>query len=209
MEFGLILVNTDSGEYRYFTPYSNESLFERPIYVSRRQDLHRLRLRLERLNITDFILRQRTNTKWKPVLVTNFRFIVYSLDYPLGTVNLKLPDHVKNSKSIIALDKTSEGKFYKDHLCAFRCLGVHQGHQRDRLETHVKILFNKWAQYMQHKCPENNISLDPKTFKGVELSQLLYFEKCFQINVNVFRLQEISLPCQSISHAAISKTQCI
>ena len=190
LEFGLILVNTDSGEYRYFTPYSNESLFERPIYVSRRQDLHRLRLRLQRLNITDFILRQRTNTKWKPVLVTNVRVIVYSLNYPLGTVNLKLPDHVKNSKSIIALDKTSEGKFYKDHLCAFRCLGVHQGHQRDRLETHVKILFNKWVQYMQHKCPENNISLDPKTFKGVELSQLVYFENCFQINVNVFRLQE-------------------
>ena len=190
LEFGLILVNTDSGEYRYFTPYSNESLFECPIYVSRRQDLHRLRLRLERLNITDFILRQRTNTKWKPVLVTNVRFIVYSLNYPLGTVNLKLPDHVKNSKFIIALDKTLEGKFYKDHLCAFRCLGVHQGHQRDRLETHVKILFNKWVQYMQHKCPENNISLDPKTFKGVELSQLVYFENCFQINVNVFRLQE-------------------
>ena len=97
---------------------------------------------------------------------------------------------MKNSKSIIALDKTSEGRFYKDQLCAFRCLGVHQGHQRDRLETHVKILFNKWVQYMQHKCPENNISLDPKTFKGVELSQLVYFEKCFQINVNVFRLQE-------------------
>ena len=97
---------------------------------------------------------------------------------------------MKNSKSIIALDKTSEGKFYKDQLCAFRCLGVHQGHQRDRLETHVKILFNKWVQYMQHKCPNVGISLDPKTFKGVELSQLVYFEKCFEINVNIFRLQD-------------------
>ena len=112
IEFGLILLNTETEEYIYFTPYSNESLFERPIYISRRQDLHRLRLRLQRLNITDFILRQRTNTKWKPVLVTNFRFIVYSLDYPLGGVYVNLPDHVKNSKSIIALDKTSEGKFY-------------------------------------------------------------------------------------------------
>ena len=33
LEFGLILVNTDSGEYRYFTPNSNEALFYRPIYV--------------------------------------------------------------------------------------------------------------------------------------------------------------------------------
>ena len=38
LEFGLIVVNTDSGEYRYFTPYSNAELFQRPIYVSRRQD---------------------------------------------------------------------------------------------------------------------------------------------------------------------------
>ena len=54
LEFGLILVNTDSGEYRYFMPYSNESLFQHPIYISRRQDLYRLRLRLSRLNIADF-----------------------------------------------------------------------------------------------------------------------------------------------------------
>ena len=89
MEFGLILVNTQTEEYRYFTPYSNESLFERPLYISRRQDLHRLRLRLQRLNITDFILRQRPDTKWKPVLITNFRFIVNSLDYSLGGVHVK------------------------------------------------------------------------------------------------------------------------
>ena len=190
LEFGLILVNTDSGEYRYFTPYSNESLFDRPIYVSRRQDLHRLRLRLQGLNITDFILRQRPNTKWKPVIVTNVRFTLYSLDYPLGTASIQLPDHVKNSRSIIALDKTTGGKLYKDHLCAFRCLATYQGHQYERLEMHTKSLFAKWVEYMQHKCPENNISLDPKTFKGVELSQLVYFEKCFEININIFRLQD-------------------
>ena len=190
LEFGLILVNTDSGEYRYFTPYSNESLFDHPIYVSRRQDLHRLRLRLQGLNITDLILRQRPNTKWKPVIVTNVRFTLYSLDYPLGIASIQLPDHVKNSRSIIALDKTTGGKLYKDHVCAFRCLATYQGHHYERLEMHTKSLFAKWVEYMQHKCPENNISLDPKTFKGVELSQLVYFEKCFEININIFRLQD-------------------
>ena len=177
LEFGLILVNTDSGEYRYFTPYSNEALFNRPIYVSRRQDLRRLRLRLQGLNITDFILRQRPDTKWKPVLVTNVRFTLYHLNYALGTVTIQLPDYVKNSKSIISLDKNSKGKFYKDHLCAFRCLATYQGHHKHRLEMHTETLFAKWVQYMQHKCPENKISLDQKTFKGVELSQFVYFEK--------------------------------
>ena len=188
LEFRLILMNTETGAYRYFVPYSNEALFDRPIYVSKRQDLHRLRL--QRLNITDFILRQRPSTKWKPVLVTYVIFIVFHLNYPLGGVNIKLPDYVKSSKSIIALDRSREGKFYRDHLCAFRCLATHQGHQQHGLESHTKILFSKWGQYMLNKCPDTNIDSDPKIFKGVELSQLVYFEKCFQINVNVFRLQE-------------------
>ena len=188
LEFGLILMNTKAGAYHYFVPYSNEALFDRPIYVSKRQDLHRLRL--QRLNITDFILRQRPSTKWKQVLVAIVIFIVFHLNYPLGGVNIKLPDYVKSNKSIIALDRSREGKFYRDHLCAFRCLATHQGHQHHGLESHTKILFSKWVQYMLDKCPDTNIDSDPKTFKGVELSQLVYFEKCFQINVNVFRLQE-------------------
>ena len=55
---------------------------------------------------------------------------------------------------------------------------------------HAKILLDQWVQYMQYKCPNSNISSDPKKFKGVELSRLSYFEKCFQTNVNVFRLQD-------------------
>ena len=112
------------------------------------------------------------------------------LNYPLGTVTIQLPDYVKNSKSIISLDKNSKGKFYKDHLSAFRCVATYQGHQYDRLEMHTESLFAKWVEYMQNKCPNAGISLDMKTFKGVELSQLVYFEKYFEINVNIFRLQD-------------------
>ena len=142
------------------------------------------------LNITDFILRQRPDTKWKSVLVTNVRFTLYHLNYPLGTVTIQLSDFVKNSRTISSLNKNSNGNFYKDHLCAFRCLATHQGHQYNRLEMHTESLFANWVEYMQNKCSNASISLYPKTFKGVELSQLVYFEKCFEINVNIFRLQE-------------------
>ena len=47
LEFGLILRHTETGEYRYFRPYSNESLFQRSVYVSRSRDLNRLKLRLQ------------------------------------------------------------------------------------------------------------------------------------------------------------------
>lgn len=70
LEFGLILKKTETGEYRYFKPYHNQEVFERPIYVSRRIHLKRLQHRMQQLNITDYILRQRPDTKWKPFLIT-------------------------------------------------------------------------------------------------------------------------------------------
>ena len=141
-EFGLILRYTETREYRYFKPFPNDSLFQRPMYVSRRRDLNRLKLRLQRFNVTDFILRQRPNTQWKHHLITNVRFCLYHLKYTLGRGGVKLPDYITNSRSIMSLDKDSRKRLYKDHLCAFRCLVVHRGHFHDRLEPHTKTLFS-------------------------------------------------------------------
>ena len=63
LQFGIILVNRETDEYRYFRPFTNESLFTRPIYISRRQDLIKLKERLDRLNVMDYILKQRPDTK--------------------------------------------------------------------------------------------------------------------------------------------------
>jgi hypothetical protein len=134
----------ETGEFRYFRAYGNESLFERPVYVWRRRDLNRLRLRLQRFDITNYILRQRPDTKWKPYLVTNVRFVLYHLNYPLGSAE-QLPDYIISCKSIVDLVKSRIGKqLYKYHLCAFLCLAVHRGHLTDTLETHVKDLHDKW-----------------------------------------------------------------
>ena len=186
LEFGLILRHAETGEYRYFRPYANESMFERPIYISRRKDLNRLRLRLQRFNVTDFILRQRPDTKWKPYLVTNVRFVLYHLNYPLGR-GVQLPDYIKTSKSIVGLDRNREGMMYQDNLCAFRCLAVHQGHHKDSLETHTKALYDRWVQFAKDKHMDVYDRFD---FPGLPLHQMAYFEICFAINVNVFQLRD-------------------
>ena len=41
LKFELILRHTETGEYRYFRPFANGSLFDRPVYISRRKDLNR------------------------------------------------------------------------------------------------------------------------------------------------------------------------
>ena len=188
LEFGLILRQTETGEYRYFRPYSNESLFQRPVYVSRRRDLNRLKLRLQSFNVTDYILRQRPDTKWKPYLVTNVRFVLCNINYPLGHAGFQLPDYIKQSKSIIALNKRPNGVAYKDHLCIFRCLAVHRGHLRDHLETYAKTLFGRWVLFSKELY--RDVIEDAATFQGLPIDQIAYFEKCFEVNVNIFQLRD-------------------
>jgi hypothetical protein len=40
LEFGLILRNAETDEYRYFRPFAKESLFQRHVYISRRKDFN-------------------------------------------------------------------------------------------------------------------------------------------------------------------------
>lgn len=40
------------------------------------------------------------------------------------------------------------------------------------------------------KQTSKDINSNSKTFPGITLDQLVYFEKCFEINVNLFSLQE-------------------
>ncbi|MEW8092224.1 MAG: hypothetical protein AB2784_21670, partial [Candidatus Thiodiazotropha endolucinida] len=62
--FGVILRNRESGRYRYFVPYTNNGVFERPLYISRGDDLRRFRLQLETKDLLTELLRQRPDTKW-------------------------------------------------------------------------------------------------------------------------------------------------
>ena len=194
LEFGLILRHTETGEYRYFKPFSNDTLFQRPIYVSRWRDLNRLKLRLQRFNVTDFILRQRPNTQWKPYLITNVRFCLYHLNYTLGRGGVKLADYIKNARSIVSLEKDSRKRLYKDHLWVFRCLVVHRGYLENHFETHTKILFSRWIDYLSVK--DRDIHPDPKNFRGVQLTDISDFEKWVDVNVNIYQLRndDVALP---------------
>lgn len=188
LEFGLILKNTETGEYRYFKPYHNQEVFERPIYVSRRIHLKRLQHRMQQLNITDYILRQRPDTKWKPFLITNVRIVTYHLNFVLGNGRVTVPEHISQSKSVISMTTNSKGYAYKDNLCAFRCLAYHQNKDWSLLENQTQELFQKWVSF--NKRQSKDINSNSKTFPGITLDQLVYFEKCFEINVNLFSLQE-------------------
>lgn len=106
----------------------------------------------------------------------------------LGKGEIILPKHIQQSVNIDSLSKDRNGQYYKHNLCAFRCLAVHEGHNTSSLESRTRILFEKWVKY--NRSRQTEINSDCKSFPGVTLEQIAYFEKCFEISVNIFSLNE-------------------
>ena len=180
LSFGVILRNRETGEYRYFRPFYNDSVLERPLYVSRRRDLRTLTLRLRRMDLFTQLLRNREDTRWIPVLVTNFRFTIFHTFYPIGDLHGPLPDYVKHNRAVISLETNSNtGMQYEDHYCAFRCLALHRGYDVKSLEGETLDLFNTWARY------KGGI----KDFKGITFEDLPDLESLFEINLEVYTLK--------------------
>ena len=179
--FGTILQHREMGRYRYFVPYNNNGIFERPLYISKRADLQRFRRELDHKDILQELLRQRPDTRWIPALVTNVHFVVYETFYPLGRGDLR--DYLlKKTKSLHPLVKNSHtGKAYQDNLCAFRCLALHRGHDIKSLEGPSLKFFRQWT--------DESV----ESFPGISFEDFPKFEECFDVNLEVYNLMEDGL----------------
>ena len=109
-------------------------------------------------------------------MVTNATFFVNRIeDYPIGCVGVNLPDYVKHNKTVVRLDKDSHGVIYRDNLCLFRCLALHLGREAAAL----------YAEYTDTDTPVHD-------FAGVTLDDLSKIEATFDVNVVVYKLDEIT-----------------
>jgi len=175
LAFGVILRNRETEEYRYFSPYTNSQVLDTPMSISKRTDLSRLNSKLGRMDILTETLRQRPDTKWIPVLLTNVLFNLYSTHYPLGSGSL--PDYIVHHHAIVPLQENRQtGKPYEDDLCAFRCLALHRGYDVKSLERHAEKYYQDWKK-------ENDSA-------QLTLNDIPQFENNFKINVEVYSLNE-------------------
>ena len=184
LSFGVILQNINTNEYRYFRAYSNDALLPSPVLISARKDLDKLMDKFKEMDIHNYLLKARPNTHWKPVLITNVRFYVTNVGFPLGA-SITLPDFIKRNKNIISLEETFQRHVgYDDNLCLFRCIALSlQGVELYKSEKKFKqvalMYFGKFCEHMQ---------LDFS--RGVDLQYFHEVEKCFELNINVFSLLE-------------------
>ena len=191
LSFGTILINIDNGEYRYFKAYDNaEQVLPQPYRTSKTSNIDTLIERISRLDIIEKATQTRPDTKWKAYLLTNIRYSVTLLDFPLGLGAVLLPKYLKDLKSVKGMDKSANhSNYYEDDMCLFRCYAYHRGADLKSLETPVKLYFEEWKKSM-------DLGIKKKDFRGVKFEELPLFEKLFKVNINIFRLNEekIALP---------------
>ena len=194
MNLGFIMRNRKTGEYRYYIPYANSYLFQTPHTITRHGSLRALKNKIKKINPQEYVRNQRPGSEWEPVYITNIHFDISLMDYVLGH-STQLPDHVKNSKSVltfIACPKT--GKVYNDQLCFFRCLAWHESQSQVGFESLTHRKYKEWVDYTP-------VALGKKCL-GVTLHDIPDLENCFQMNITVFQLLENK--CVTVHYKSMS-----
>jgi hypothetical protein len=181
--FGLILKNRETEEYRYFKPYKNEEVFLNPIQIADGGDLHKVRIRVRAMNFNDYVLRNRPNSKWIPVLVTNVRYWINKTNFAMGVGTL--PMYLKRKTSLVGLDCNGRHT-HDDNFCALRCYTYHlhpemyaKAQTNKAFEAKVDLYLKKYKSYS-----------DISYFPGLGIEDVSSFEECFEININIFDLSE-------------------
>ena len=100
--FGMILQNTETGEYRYYIPYFNNKVLHFPFTISNRNSIRFLMFKLARLDIIEQARAVRPSTLWTLDIISNVQYVVFKTQFPLGQID-DLPLFLKKSLSDIIL----------------------------------------------------------------------------------------------------------
>ena len=183
LSYGFVLRNTNTGQYKYYHPSCNccGRYLDEPSLITNSKDFDKFLERIRETDVLQWAINQRPDSAWVCELVTNVTFFVNRIiDHPIGCVGMTdLPMYIKRNKAVIALDTEPQySKRYNDNLCLFRCLALHRGCERRRLEPAVETLY---ATYAQDGVPM-------AAFAGVTMDDLYRVETTFETNVCVYRL---------------------
>ena len=181
--FGLMLQHIETLEHRYFIPYFNRSLFTAPQPVSNLSDFDQLKAKVLNVDLGFYFRQVRPDTKYRLAFVTNIVFRITKTGFPLGKG--LIPNYIKNKRCVETLEHPpgNRNHYYNDYLCAFRCLAIQNG-QKHNIANSVKHYYTQWRTYLKGTIPKKSVE-----YKGVELSDLPEFERCFQVSVYLYDLQ--------------------
>ena len=182
LSFSFILQHRETGEYRYHYASNNNQILNSPRLIRNQKDLENLLDHLASKDFPSHLKDQRPNTKWIIERIVSLRIHLVMTTYPLGNPP-KLPNYIKNNRFIIGLEKDEHNNYrYKDHLCFFRCLAIGKfGITYHNCNHKAKELFNQYCEHFE---------VDPKDFKGVELTDFPQLEKFYEVQLFGMVLKE-------------------
>ena len=172
LSFSFILQHRETGEFRYHYAGNNNQLLNSPRLIRNQQDLENLLDHLAAKDFPSHLKDQCPNTK---------RVIEHIVSLRIHPT--KLPDHIKNNRFIIDLEKDKNtAKTYKDHLCFFRCLACGKfGRTYHNYNQKAKELIQDYCQHFE---------VNPQDFKGVELTDFPQLEKYYETQLFAMFLKE-------------------
>ena len=181
LSYGFVLRNKNTDRYKYYHSSCNccGRYLDEPSLITNSEEFDDFLERIRETDVLQWALNQRPDSAWVCELVTNVTFFVNRIiNHPIGCVNMiPLPVYIKKNRAVIGLEKDNN-KRYGDNLCLFRCLALHRGCARNRLEPEVKTLYETYAQ--------DGIPMEK--FAGIALKDLYRVETTFQTNVCVYSL---------------------
>ena len=180
--FGMILQNTETGEYRYYIPYFNNKILHFPFTISNRNSIRFIMFKLSKLNIIEQATAVRPSTAWTLAFITNIQYVVFKTDFLLGQVD-NFPLFLKKNPYIIPfyIYRVTR-KPFRDNLCFFRCLHYHF---KDKQSDTVLQYLNQWRRYNNcSEIPSNSIG----NFKGVTIEEMNKLEQCFNVKIIIVSL---------------------
>ena len=195
--FGMILQNTETGEYCYYIPYFNNKILHFPFTISNRNSIRFLMLKLARLDIIQQARAVRPSTLWTLAFITNIQYVVFKTQFPLGQVD-NLPNFLRQNPYLISfyINRVTK-KPYEDKLCFFRCL--HE-HMKDTDKSLIQYL-NQWRRFNNYSEITSN---KMKNFGGVSIQDMNKLEQCFNLKINIVSMNSsgsVNVIYESLSQA--------
>lgn len=179
LQLGYNLIDTQTGEKRYFSPSWDTRVSDNTIVINKKADIQTKII--DAMNTADFsALIKYPSSKWKVDEITAIQATLFYRDHRLGDSGVKIPDVIKQNHHVIDFPETN-------NKCIFHCIAYHlqtEGKDFRRIKTLVK---DRFKQYCSFKNIEYSLPVF-KSFQPIDLLQFDDLEECFGISIDVHEM---------------------
>ena len=153
----------------HYSSFNNFQVFDVPKSIRSQSDINKLAQELEDANFLKYCNQFKPGSDWLVVCILSTTIYVWPIEnFPIGCLSDPPPSFLTNNKGIITLYKSQCGVIYQDSLCFYRCVALHQGVKRDKIDQIAREIA------LLHKP-----SIDFSNFEGLTLAELGEAENFF------------------------------